>query len=139
MSNLISKLMSNLLTKSFIVLSAIALPTFTLTLSTQAQTPETTPSTPVAPVSTDWKDFANIEQGFMQGCMGKQLLPNAQRTIKQNFCKCAFTSYKNRYNPQLFMQINNVAVNVGDNGPALVNLMMKPEMDTCMAETGFKP
>ncbi|MDX2256669.1 MAG: hypothetical protein NW214_14240 [Pseudanabaenaceae cyanobacterium bins.39] len=135
----ISNSVSKLFTNSVLVLSAIALPSLVISLPTQAQNAEPTPNTPAAPVSTDWKDFSNIEQGFMQGCMGRQLLPNAQRTVKQNFCKCAFESYKKRYNPQVFMQINSVAVNIGDKGPALVNLMMKPEMDACMAETGFKP
>jgi len=91
------------------------------------------------PVSNDWKDYGNIEQGFMQGCMGKLLLPAAQKKIKQEFCQCAFLSYKNRYAPQTFMQMNALAVEIGDKGPALVNLMMRPEMDVCMTRTGFRP
>ncbi len=91
------------------------------------------------PVSNDWKDYGNIEQGFMQGCIGKQLLPAAQRRIKQEFCQCAFLSYKNRYAPQTFMQMNALAVDIGEKGPALVNLMMRPEMDVCITRTGFRP
>lgn len=91
------------------------------------------------PVSNDWKDYGNIEQGFMQGCIGKQLLPAAKKKIKQEFCQCAFLSYKNRYAPQTFIQINTLAVDIGEKGPALVNLIMRPEMDVCITRTGFRP
>jgi hypothetical protein len=37
------------------------------------------------------------------------------------------------------MQMNALAVEIGDKGPALVNLMMSPEMDVCMTRTGFRP
>jgi hypothetical protein len=94
---------------------------------------------PTAPLSNDWKDYGNIEQGFMQGCIGKQLLPAAQKKVRQEFCQCALLSYKNRYAPQSFMQMNALANELGDKGPALVNLMMRPEMDVCFTRTGFRP
>jgi hypothetical protein len=107
-----------------------------ITLSAQSQTPDTAPSTPQ--ISNDWKDFSSIEQGFMQGCVGKQSLPTAQSKIKKDFCQCAFLGYKNRYTPQVFIQMNSLAVKIGQDGPTLVSLMMKPELDTCSMRTGFK-
>jgi hypothetical protein len=122
-----------------IAISGISLSSVMLvTLSAQAQAQPTTPPNQT-PVSNDWKDFGVIEQGFMQGCVGKQLLPAAQGKIKKDFCQCAFLGYRNRYSPQVFMQMNNLAVKIGQDGPTLVSLMMKPELDTCIERTGFKP
>jgi hypothetical protein len=131
------------------ILNAIAITGISLSsimvfgLQAQAQTPPTTPTQPQSPnqspMSNDWKDFPAIEQGFMEGCVGKRLLSAAQGKIKNDFCQCAFLSYKNRYSPQVFMQINNIAVKIGQDGPALVSLMMNPELGTCSSRTGFKP
>jgi hypothetical protein len=123
-----------------IATSAIAICSMSMIATTSyAQSPATNQPATTAPISNDWKDYGNIEQGFMQGCMGTRLLPTAQRKVKQEFCQCAFLSYKNRYAPQTFMQMNALAVEIGDKGPALVNLMMSPEMDVCMTRTGFRP
>ena len=118
-----------------IMASAIA----TSAISAIASPSYSQPTEPEPPISNDWKDYGNIEQGFMQGCMGKQLLPAAQKKIKQEFCQCAFLSYKNRYAPQTFMQMNALAIDIGEKGPALVNLMMRPEMDVCITRTGYRP
>jgi len=125
-----------------IALAVISLCSFVVIPSTQAQIPTTNPNNaPVtpAPTSNDWKDFPNITTGFMQGCMGTQTLPADQKKIRQNFCQCAFTNYKSRYSPQVFMQMNNLAVQIGQNGPLLVSLMMKPELDMCITRTGYRP
>ena len=127
---------------SAIALTFISLCSLVVIPSTQAQTPATDPNKdPVTPAATsnDWKDFPAIATGFMQGCMGKQALPADQKKIRQNFCQCALTNYKNRYTPQVFMQVNNLAVQIGQNGPLLVSLMMKPELDICIAQTGYRP
>lgn len=75
----------------------------------------------------------------MQGCIGQQNLQPAQRKIKQSFCQCAFNAYKTRYTPQIFSQINALAVQVGQDGPRLVNLMMKPELERCSTQTNYYP
>jgi hypothetical protein len=127
------------------ILNAIAIAGISLSslilapVTAQSQTPTETPVPNTAATSNDWKDFANIETGFMQGCMGKQALPAAQKKIKQDFCQCAFVSYKNRYSPQVFMQMNALAVKIGQDGPALVSVMMKPELDSCFERTGYRP
>ncbi|MBD2449350.1 hypothetical protein H6G76_19730 [Nostoc sp. FACHB-152] len=105
--------------------------------STAQNRPAQPPRNPVTP--TSWSQVPNIEKDFMQGCVGQQNLQPNQRTIKQNFCQCAFTAYKSRYTPQLFSQINVLSVQVGQNGPRLVNLMMKPEIDRCSAQTNYHP
>lgn len=87
---------------------------------------------------TSWTQVPNTEKEFMQGCIGQQNLQPNQRTIKQNFCQCAFNAYKARYTPQLFAQINVLAVQVGQEGPRLVNLMMKPELDRCSTQTNYR-
>jgi hypothetical protein len=88
---------------------------------------------------TDWSKTPKTETEFMQGCVGQQNLQPAQLKTKQNFCQCAFTAYKNRYNPQTFFQINSLAVKFGKDGPHLVNLMMKPELDRCSTQTNYLP
>jgi hypothetical protein len=75
----------------------------------------------------------------MQGCVGQQNPQPNQSRIKQSFCQCAFNAYKSRYTPQLFSQINALALQVGQEGPRLVNLMMKPELDRCSAQTNYRP
>ncbi|WP_017653009.1 hypothetical protein [Fortiea contorta] len=87
----------------------------------------------------DWSKIPRTEAEFMQGCMGQQSLQPAQRNAKQNFCQCAFSAYKSRYNPQTFSQINALAVKVGQDGPRLVNLMMKPELDRCSNQNNYHP
>ena len=90
-----------------------------------------------ASLHPDWFKFPKIEQQFMQGCLGNQTLSSDQKVIKQGYCACAFHAYQTRYNPQFFSQINAYAVQFGKAGPTLVNLMMKPELDQCSAQTGY--
>lgn len=90
-------------------------------------------------VANDWSKNVKTETEFMQGCVGQQNLAPAQRNIKQSFCQCAFNAYKTRYTPQLFAQINVLALQAGQDGPRLVNLMMKPELDRCSAQTNYRP
>jgi hypothetical protein len=127
---------------STIALAFISLCSWVVIPSAQAQTPVIDPNkAPLTPAATsnNWKDFPDIGTGFMQGCIGEQVLPAAQKKIRQNFCQCAFTSYKNRYTPKVFMQMNSLAVQIGPNGPLLVSLMMKPEVDRCSVQTGYRP
>jgi len=128
---------------AFATISTASLLLFVLPIQSQ-QAPTNNTKSPVAPkvppsISTNWKDFPNIEAGFMQGCIGKQaLLPN-QKKIKQEFCQCAFTAYKTRYTPQTFMQINTLVVKIGQDGTSLLGLMMQPEVNMCFSQTGYLP
>lgn len=126
-----------------IALSALSFFSLLLTsLPSQAQTgsqqPRTTTVTNLA-AANSWSRFANTEKEFMQGCIGQLNLQPAQRKIKQNFCQCAFSAYKTRYTPQTFFQINTLAVQIRQDGPRLVNLMMKPELDRCSTQTNYYP
>jgi hypothetical protein len=87
----------------------------------------------------DWSKFPKTETEFMQGCVGQKNLQPSQRRAKQSFCQCAFNAYKTRYTPQTFSQINVLATQVGQNGPRLVNLMMKPELNSCSNQTNYRP
>lgn len=118
-------------------LNAIAC--FTLSLSTLVLTSLPTLAQTNAKPLTDWSQFANTEKEFMQGCMGQKKLSPVEKRIKQNFCQCAFNAYKTRYTPQIFTQINALALQTGENGPRLVNLMMKPEIDRCSTLHNYRP
>ena len=124
-----------------IALSVLSLSSLLLTsFPSQAQNRPSQPRNNTSPaVANDWSQSPNTEKEFLQGCMGQQNLQPAQRRSKQNFCQCAFNAYKTRYTPQIFSQINALAVQVGQDGPRLVNLMMKPELDRCSAQTNYRP
>jgi hypothetical protein len=133
----------NVMKLNVIALSALSLFSLLLTsLPSQAQTrsqqPRTTTDTNLT-TANDWSKSPNTEKEFMQGCIGQQNLQPAQRKIKQSFCQCAFNAYKTRYTPQIFSQINALAVQVGQDGPRLVNLMMKPELERCSTQTNYYP
>jgi hypothetical protein len=91
-----------------------------------------------APISENWADFAEVKDGFMQGCIGTETLAEEAATTKQNYCQCAFEAYSNRYSPQQFLQINTLANRAEEDGPTLVNLMMAPELNSCAEKTGFE-
>lgn len=119
---------------SLVSICSILLTTIPGTAQNRNRQPSSNPAAP-----TNWAQVPNIEKDFMQGCVGQTNLPPNQIRMKQNFCQCAFNAYKIRYNPQLFSQINALAVQVGQDGPRLVNLMMKPELDRCSAQTNYRP
>jgi hypothetical protein len=119
---------------SFLLISYLLL----TSCSSQA---ETKPQKPAAgtkqSAGSDWSKFPQTESQFMQGCVGQKEQQKSQKKI--NFCQCAFNAYKSRYSPQQFGQINALANQVGPNGPILVNVMMKPELDRCFAQTNYRP
>jgi hypothetical protein len=85
-----------------------------------------------------WAKYPNVSQQFLQGCVGTATLPHNQARVKQSYCRCALSAYQSRYTPELFAQINNVAVKIGKDGPLLVNVMMAPELSQCRTQTGFQ-
>ncbi|MEB3338004.1 MAG: hypothetical protein VKJ46_11105 [Leptolyngbyaceae bacterium] len=116
-----------------------AFPLLLAVAPSQAQTQPARPSNITPTSQATWAQFPVIEAEFKQGCVGQQPIPADRLRVKQNFCQCAFNAYKARYTPQLFTQINNLAGQAGQVGPTLVNVMMKPELDRCIAQTGFRP
>ncbi len=89
--------------------------------------------------NNDWANFTTTQTQFMEGCVGNQNPDPAKLKAKRNFCQCALNTYKSRYTPQIFAQINALATQVGPYGPRLVNLMVKPELDRCSAQTNYSP
>ncbi|MFM7369679.1 MAG: hypothetical protein ACKO2Z_18205 [Sphaerospermopsis kisseleviana] len=89
--------------------------------------------------NNDWANFTTTQTQFMEGCVGNQNPDPAKLRAKQNFCQCALNVYKSRYTPQIFAQINALATQVVPDGPRLVNLMVKPELDRCSAQTNYSP
>lgn len=87
--------------------------------------------------SNDWSKFPAVEKQFMNGCTGEKNLSNERENNKIRFCRCVFNFYKARYTPQLFAQINALAVKLGQDGPRLVNMMMEPELKQCSEITNF--
>jgi hypothetical protein len=89
--------------------------------------------------NNDWANFTTTQTQFMEGCVGNQNPNPAKLRTKQNFCQCALNVYKSRYTPEIFAQINALATQIGPDGPRLVNLMVKPELDRCSAQTNYSP
>lgn len=108
-----------------------------ISLAVQAPSGAQQPTASPANVPTNWSQATKTQGEFMQGCTGSQPLTAAQRRAKENFCRCAFGAYKARYTPQTFLQINSLALKLGAEGPRLVSLMMKPDLDRCSTQTGY--
>ena len=71
-----------------------------------------------------------FRDGFLKGCLqGKRPGVKSQR----KYCTCMANSYQSRYDGRTLAAITQVAGTLGDQGPALVNLMVAPEAKTCTA------
>ena len=69
-----------------------------------------------------------FRDGFMKGCLqGKTPGVKSQSA----YCNCIANSYQRRYDGQTLASISQVAGQLGERGPALVNLMMAPETSSC--------
>ena len=66
--------------------------------------------------------------GYEKGCL--QAKTNDVSNQKA-FCGCMADSYESRYSGSELSQISQFAQQHGQNGSALVNLMMSPESMTC--------
>lgn len=88
-------------------------------------------------VEDAWKDLP-FEEQFIEGCTQGEAFGTAEFEMKQQYCSCAFQTYKSRYTPNEFMQINSVAISLGEHGPHLVSLMLKPELEQCSSESGYE-
>lgn len=85
-----------------------------------------------------WSEFP-FEAQFVQGCVQGNNVGAEAFEKKQQYCHCAFETYESRYTPIEFMQINALAVDLGENGPHLVSLMLKPELEQCSTDSGYQP
>ena len=65
-----------------------------------------------------------FRDGFEQGCrQGKT--PDVKN--QRGYCTCMANSYQARYSGVELRAISQLAGNLGEQGPAIVNLMMVPE------------
>ena len=72
-----------------------------------------------------------FRDGFEQGCrQGKT--PNVNN--QKGYCSCMANSYQARYSGVELRAISQFAGNLGEQGPAIVNLMMAPEARACNAK-----
>jgi hypothetical protein len=72
-----------------------------------------------------------FKEGFERGC--NQLEKSGVKN-QRGYCRCMANSYGKRYSGQELAAISNSIAVLGDNGPAIVNLMMGPETRMCSAK-----
>jgi hypothetical protein len=73
-----------------------------------------------------------FRDGFLKGCLkGKTTGVKSQPA----YCNCVANGYQARYDGQTLTTISQVAGQIGERGPALVNLMMAPETKACAARS----
>ena len=79
---------------------------------------------------TDAQLTRQFRDGFLKGCRtGKTPGVSNQR----GYCDCMAGSYTSRFDGKTLAAISQLAGTAGQNGPALVNLMMQPEAKKCVA------
>ena len=72
-----------------------------------------------------------FKEGFERGCyQGKKSGVKNQK----GFCRCMANSYEKRYSGKELAAISNSIAVLGDQGPAVINLMMAPEARMCSAK-----
>lgn len=72
-----------------------------------------------------------FRDGFEQGCrQGKT--PDVKN--QRGYCTCMANSYQARYSGAELSAMSQLAGNLGEQGPAIVNLMMAPEARACNAK-----
>ena len=73
-----------------------------------------------------------FRDGFVKGCLqGKT--PGVKR--QSSYCNCLANSYQARYDGKILTAISQAAGQLGEQGPALVNLMMLPESKSCASRS----
>lgn len=81
--------------------------------------------------STNLQLTKQFREGFLKGCLqGKT--PGVKNQGK--YCTCMANSYQSRYDGRTLDAISQVAGRLGDQGPALVNLMVAPEAKVCQSK-----
>lgn len=89
-------------------------------------------SAPAQPVPTDSQLKAQFAIGFTKGCLTSQGNTLAN---KPAFCSCVLNAYQSRYSGQALAAIVALASQAGPSGPRLVDLLMLPERNACIART----
>ena len=79
---------------------------------------------------TDAQLSRSFRDSFLKGCKSGKT-PNVSN--QSAYCTCMANGYQARYNGKTLTAISQVAGSLGQNGPALVNLMMQPEGKRCVA------
>ena len=80
---------------------------------------------------TDRQLVKQFRDGFERGCnQGKTQGVSNQK----GYCTCMANSYQSRYTGKELSAISQAATAAGDNGPAIINLMMAPEAKACNAK-----
>ena len=80
---------------------------------------------------TDRQLVKEFRDGFERGCnQGKTQGVSNQR----GYCTCMANSYQSRYSGKELSAISHAATAAGDNGPAIINLMIAPEAKACNAK-----
>jgi hypothetical protein len=81
--------------------------------------------------STNLQLTKQFREGFLTGCLqGKT--PGVKNQGK--YCTCMANSYQSRYDGRTLDAISQVAGRLGNQGPALVNLMVAPEAKVCQSK-----
>jgi len=78
---------------------------------------------------TDTQLKRQFNDGFLKGCLSGKM---ADVTNQRGYCNCMVSSYNSRYDGRTLSAISQIANTTGQEGPALVNLMMQPEMKKCV-------
>jgi hypothetical protein len=81
---------------------------------------------------TDAQLSKQFQDDFMKGCLqGKTPGLKNQAT----YCNCMVKSYQTRYDGRALAAITQLSGTAGEQGPALVGLMMSPEARICTAKS----
>ena len=79
---------------------------------------------------TDSQLSRSFRDSFLKGCKSGKT-PNVSN--QSAYCTCMANGYQARYDGRTLTAISQVAGSLGQQGPALVNLMMQPEGKRCVA------
>jgi hypothetical protein len=94
-------------------------------LTSMAQTPAGSRA-----AGTDGQLRASFNGGFSKGCLSGRTPEVANQT---GYCNCMVAAYNSRYNGATLAAIVNAASQAPKVGPVLVDLMMGPERQACVA------
>ena len=73
-----------------------------------------------------------FRDGFLKGCL-QGTTPGVRN--QKNYCTCMANSYQFRYDGRTLAAISQVSGSLGNQGAALVNLMVSPEAKACKAKS----
>lgn len=79
---------------------------------------------------TDAQLSRSFRDAFFNGCKSGK----TPKVSNQNaYCNCLANGYQARFDGRTLTTISQLASSLGQQGPALVNLMMQPEIKRCVA------